>query len=411
MFNDEVPKNIISIEQQVESLRSKKEIKVTKQKFEEAAVIRDKERKLLEKLSKAQKTWNQKTKVNAHSISSDHVADVVSLITGIPVNKVAETESNKLLNLPQSLSQFIIGQNKAIQSITKAIRRARTGLKDPSKPIGVFLFLGPTGVGKTELAKVLASYLFNHKASLVKIDMSEFSEKFSLSRLLGSPPGYVGHEEGGELTEKIRRNPYSVVLFDEVEKAHPDLFNIMLQIFDDGVLTDGLGRKVDFSNTIIIMTSNLGSRELAVNNLGFRDNLTFDNQKSIESKIMKSVDNTFSPELINRIDEKIVFHSLGENDIFKIIDLQLDNLSENLSKIGLKIRVSVAAKRLLAERGYQPKYGARPLKREIQISLEDHLSEVLLKRNFQIGTLIKIDAIKGQFKFSYIEKKPSVKKV
>ena len=411
MFNDEVPKNIISIEQQVESLRSKKEIKVTKQKFEEAAVIRDKERKLLEKLSKAQKTWNQKTKVNAHSISSDHVADVVSLITGIPVNKVAETESNKLLNLPQSLSQFIIGQNKAIQSITKAIRRARTGLKDPSKPIGVFLFLGPTGVGKTELAKVLASYLFNHKASLVKIDMSEFSEKFSLSRLLGSPPGYVGHEEGGELTEKIRRNPYSVVLFDEVEKAHPDLFNIMLQIFDDGVLTDGLGRKVDFSNTIIIMTSNLGSRELAVNNLGFRDNLTFDNQKSIESKIMKSVDNTFSPELINRIDEKIVFHSLGENDIFKIIDLQLDNLSENLSKIGLKIKVSVAAKRLLAERGYQPKYGARPLKREIQISLEDHLSEVLLKRNFQIGTLIKIDAIKGEFKFSYIEKKPSVKKV
>ncbi|MBT5734391.1 ATP-dependent Clp protease ATP-binding subunit [bacterium] len=410
MFNDEVPKNIISIEKQVESLRSKKEIKVTKQKFEEAAVIRDKERKLLEKLSNAQKTWNEKAKVNAHNISSEHVADVVSLITGIPVNKVAETESNKLLNLPESLSQFIIGQKKAIQSVTKAIRRARTGLKDPSKPIGVFLFLGPTGVGKTELAKVLANYLFSHTESLVKIDMSEFGEKFSLSRLIGAPPGYVGHDEGGELTEKIRRNPYSVVLFDEVEKAHPDLFNIMLQIFDDGVLTDGFGRKVDFSNTIIIMTSNLGSKELSVNNLGFGNKLTSHNQKSIESKIMKSVDNTFSPELINRIDERIVFHSLSEKDIFEIIDLQLASLHDNLSKIGLKIRVSVAAKRLLGKRGYKPKYGARPLKREIQVSIEDHLSEVLLKRNFQIGTLIKIDATRGQFKFSYIEKKPTVKK-
>jgi len=412
MFNDKVPKNIIKIEKQIESLRSKKEVKVTKQKFEEAAIIRDKERKLLEALSSAQKSWNEESKDNANEISSEHVADVVSLITGIPVNKVAETESNKLLNLPNSLSQFIVGQEKAIQSISKAIRRARTGLKNPSKPIGVFLFLGPTGVGKTELAKVLANYLFSHSDALVKIDMSEFGEKFSLSRLVGAPPGYVGHDEGGELTEKIRRNPYSVVLFDEVEKAHPDLFNIMLQIFDDGILTDGFGRKIDFSNTVIIMTSNLGTKELSARNLGFGEVLDSENQKIIEAKIMKSVDNTFSPELINRIDETIVFHTLSENDIFKIIDLQLKDLKENLEKIGLKIRVSISAKRLLAKRGYKPKYGARPMRREIQVSIEDYLSEVLLKQSFGIGTLVKVDASKNQFKFSFIEKsKSSVKKI
>ena len=407
MFNDKVPKNIISIEKQIDSLRSKKEIKVTKQKFEEAAILRDNERTLLEKLSKAQKSWNEKSKVNIHEISSDHVADVVSLITGIPVNKVAETESNKLLNLPDSLSEFIVGQKKAIQSISKAIRRARTGLKSPSKPIGVFLFLGPTGVGKTELAKVLANYLFSHPEALVKIDMSEFSEKFALSRLLGAPPGYVGYDEGGELTEKIRRNPYSVVLFDEVEKAHPDLFNIMLQIFDDGVLTDGFGRRVDFSNTVIIMTSNLGTKELAISNLGFGEELVSENQKTIKSKIMKSVDNAFSPELINRIDETIVFHSLSEDDIFKIIDLQLKDLKENLEKIGLKIKVSASAKRLLARRGYKPKYGARPMRREIQISIEDYLSEMILKENFNIGTTVKVDANMNEFKFSFIEKKKS----
>ena len=283
MFNDKVPKNIIAIEKKIDSLRSKKEIKVTKQLYEEAAVLRDEERKLLKNLSNAQKSWNEKSKVKELNISAEHVADVVSLITGIPVNKVAESESQKLLNLPKSLSQFIIGQETAIQSISKAIRRARTGLKNPSRPIGVFLFLGPTGVGKTELAKVLAKYLFNNSNALVKVDMSEFTERFSLSRLIGAPPGYVGYDEGGELTEKIRRNPYSVVLLDEIEKAHPDLYNIMLQIFEDGILTDGLGRKIDFSNTIIIMTSNLGTKDLNGNDLGFGENSVQDNYKNVRS--------------------------------------------------------------------------------------------------------------------------------
>ena len=410
MFNDKVPRNIIKIENKIEILRSKKEVKVTKQQFEEAAIIRDQERKLIEKLSDAQKSWNEKSKIKNVDISSEHVADVVSLITGIPVNKVAETESQRLLNLPKSLSQFIIGQGKAIHSISKAIRRARTGLKNPSKPIGVFLFLGPTGVGKTELAKVLANYLFTHSHALVKVDMSEFSEKFSLSRLIGAPPGYVGYDEGGELTEKIRRNPYSVILLDEIEKAHPDLYNIMLQVFDDGVLTDGLGRKIDFSNTIIIMTSNLGTKDLNSNDLGFGESLSFENQKNIKSKIMKSVQNTFSPELLNRIDDTIIFHSLSEKDIFQIIDLQLNDLSENLAKIGLKIKISIAAKRLLAKNGYDPKYGARPLRREIQVSIEDYLSEVFLKRTLIEGTTIKVDADRSGYKFSFIQKKKSPEK-
>ncbi|MEC7855882.1 MAG: ATP-dependent Clp protease ATP-binding subunit [Candidatus Neomarinimicrobiota bacterium] len=407
MFNDKVPKNIISIEKKIDSLRSKKEFKVIKQLYEEAAVLRDEERKLLENLSNAQKSWNEKSKVKELNISAEHVADVVSLITGIPVNKVAESESQKLLNLPKSLSQFIIGQETAIQSISKAIRRARTGLKNPSRPIGAFLFLGPTGVGKTELAKVLAKYLFNNSNALVKVDMSEFIERFSLSRLIGAPPGYVGYDEGGELTEKIRRNPYSVVLLDEIEKAHPDLHNIMLQIFDDGILTDGLGRKIDFSNTIIIMTSNLGTKDLNGNDLGFGENSVQDNYKNVRSKIMKSVEKTFSPELINRIDDTVVFHSLSEEDVFQIIDLQLSDLSENLSKMGLKIKLSISAKRLLAKRGYDPQYGARPLRREIQVSLEDYLSEVFLKRTFPVGTIIKVDSNKSNFKFLFIKKNKS----
>ncbi len=409
IFNDKVPNNIINIEKKIDRLRSEKELKVTKQLFEEAAIIRDNERKLLDKLSKAQQSWNEKSKVKELVISSENVADVVSLITGIPVNKVAESESQKLLNLPNTLSQFIIGQKKAINSISKAIRRARTGLKNPSKPIGVFLFLGPTGVGKTELAKVLAKYLFNHSNSLVKVDMSEFTERFSLSRLIGAPPGYVGHDEGGELTEKIRRNPYSVVLLDEIEKAHPDLYNIMLQVFDDGVLTDGLGRKIDFSNTIIIMTSNLGTKDIQGKDFGFGDNTNSNDYNNVSSKIIKSVNQTFSPELINRIDDTIVFHSLSEKDVFQIIDLQLKDLSDNLKKMGFRIKLSASAKRLLAKKGYDPKFGARPLRREIQVSIEDHLSEVFLQRKFPEGTIIKVDTNKFDFQFSFLEKSASTK--
>ena len=404
IFDDKVPNNIVNIEKKVDALRSKKEMKVAKQLFEEAAIIRDKERKLMDKLSKAQQSWNEKSKLKELVISSENIADVVSLITGIPVNSVAESESQKLLNLPKSLSQFIIGQKKAINIISKAIRRARTGLKNPSKPIGVFLFLGPTGVGKTELAKVLAKYLFNHSNSLVKIDMSEFAERFALSRLIGAPPGYIGYDEGGDLTEKIRRNPYSVVLLDEIEKAHPDLYNIMLQVFDDGVLTDGLGRKIDFSNTIIIMTSNLGTKNIQGTDLGFGDISNSDNFKNLKNKIIKSVNDTFSPELINRIDDTVVFHSLTEKDVFQIIDLQLKDLSENLFKMGFKIKLSISAKRLLAKRGYDPKFGARPLRREIQVSIEDYLSEVFLRRKFSEGTTIKVGTNKSEFQFSFIEK-------
>ena len=308
MFNDKVPKNIIAIEKKIDSLRSKKEIKVTKQLYEEAAVIRDKERKLLDKLNDAQQSWNEKSKVKELNISSEHIADVVSLITGIPVNKVAESESQKLLNLPKSLSQFIIGQEAAIQSISKAIRRARTGLKNPSRPIGVFLFLGPTGVGKTELAKVLANYLFNHSNSLVKVDMSEFSERFSLSRLIGAPPGYVGYDEGGELTEKIRRNPYSVVLLDEIEKAHPDVFNILLQVLEEGQLQDQLGHTVSFRNTIVIMTSNAGAREIIQDgSLGFQTERQGMRFADIKSSALAEMKRLFRPEFLNRVDEVLVF--------------------------------------------------------------------------------------------------------
>ena len=317
LYNN-TPKRIINIEKKIDAIRLKKEIMVDKQLYEEAAVLRDDERKLIEKLNSAQKSWNKKLKSKVIEISSHNISDVVSIITGIPINKVAQSESKKLLNLPKTLSNHIIGQDSAIASLSNAIRRSRAGLKDPLRPIGVFLFLGPTGVGKTELAKVLSKYLHNNINPLIKVDMSEFSERFSISRLIGSPPGYVGYDSGGELTEKVRRNPYSVILLDELEKAHPDIFNIFLQIFDDGVLTDGLGTRVDFSNTIIIMTSNLGNKESANNEFGFGDAFSNNNYDKIKSKIMKSVHQTISPELINRIDETIVFRSLQQDSILKI---------------------------------------------------------------------------------------------
>ena len=411
MYNLEVPQDILNVEDELQKTREEKELKVSDQLFEQAAILRDKEKKLLEKLSTAQQIWQKSEGNISVELNEDHIADVVSLMTGIPVSKVAESESKKLLLLANELSTHIVGQDEAITSLSKAIRRARTGLKNPKKPIGVFLFLGPTGVGKTELAKVLAKYLFPHNQALIKVDMTEFTERFSISRLIGAPPGYVGHEEGGELTEKVRRNPYSVVLLDEIEKAHPDLFNILLQVFDEGVLTDGMGRKVDFRNTILIMTSNMGTKSLKKGGLGFGHESSSDEKyKEMQASLMDQVQKLFSPELFNRIDESIVFHALSEQNVFNIIDLQLSDLNHNLGKLGLRLKISKNAKKLIAKKGYDPEFGVRHLRREIQRSLEDPISEMLLKQVFKKGTIIKVEAIKQQLKFDYQQKQYSKRK-
>ena len=399
IYNLEVPKNIIDIEDRLHHVRENKETKVSDQLFEEAALLRDQERKLLGRLAKEQKQWQDSEMKVAVKINSDNIADVVSLMTGIPISKVAESESQRLLHLDNELSNYIIGQEDAISSLTKAIRRSRIGLKNPNRPIGVFLFLGPTGVGKTELAKALAKYLFPHNQALVKIDMSEFTERFAISRLIGAPPGYVGYEEGGELTEKVRRNPYSVVLLDEIEKAHQDLYNVLLQVYDEGILTDGLGRKVDFRNSIIIMTSNMGTRDLKNNGFGFGNEKADANYYKMREILLDKVQTLFSPELINRIDESIVFHALTEQNVYDIIDLQLSDLIQNLAKLGLGLKLSRSAKRLLSKNGYDPKYGVRLLRREIQKSLEDPISELLLKRVFSDGTILSVTVRQKKFHF------------
>jgi len=411
MYNLEVPKSILKIEFDVQNVREEKEKKVSAQLFEDAAELRDKERKLLTKLSKAQKNWQDKEGNNLVEIDSETIADVVSLMTGIPLSKVAESESHRLLHLNKELSNYIVGQAEAITSLVNAIRRSRTGLKNPNRPIGVFLFLGPTGVGKTELAKCLARYLFPHTHSLVKVDMSEYRERFSLSRLIGAPPGYVGYEEGGELTERVRRNPYSVVLLDEIEKGHPDLFNVLLQVFDEGVLTDGLGRKVDFRNSIVIMTSNIGTRDLKNNGFGFGSKKDGEQYLKMKERVLGHVKDLFSPELVNRIDDSIVFHQLSEENVYDIIDLQISDLVQNLSKLGLKLRLNKSAKKFLARKGYDPKYGVRLLRREIQKTLEDPISEMLLKNAYATGMIIVVKAIKDQIVFDYNEVQKSKKNI
>ncbi len=410
LYNMDVPKNIINIENKLQIIRDEKEDRVLGQLFEEAALLRDQERELLGKLEHAQKKWQDDDKNSSVKIKSEHIADVVSIMTGIPISSIAESESDRLLNLTQELSDYIIGQDEAISSLARAIRRSRTGLKNPNRPIGVFLFLGPTGVGKTELAKVLSNTLFPHKKALVKVDMSEFTERFSLSRLIGAPPGYVGYEQGGELTEKIRRNPYSVILLDEVEKAHQDLFNILLQVFDEGVLTDGLGRKVDFRNTIIIMTSNMGTRELKNSKLGFSRSNNEQNFLEMKGKIMEKVQEIFSPELMNRIDESLIFRSLSEKNVYDIIDLQVNDLKQNMDKLGIQIRLQSSAKKLLAQKGYDAQYGVRLLRREIQKSLEDPIAEMLLKKEIKDGMIISIKSINNNFVFTYNTKSKKVKK-
>ena len=411
MYNLEVPKNILKIEIDIQNIRDQKDDKVLAQLFEDAAKLRDKERQLITKLTKAQKQWQVGQEESSVIIDSDTIADVVSLMTGVPLSKVAESESQRLLNLNSELSDYIIGQNEAIKSIVNAIRRSRTGLKNPNRPIGVFLFLGPTGVGKTELAKCLAKNLFPHANSLVKVDMSEYTERFSLSRLIGAPPGYVGHDEGGELTEKIRRNPYSVVLFDEIEKGHADLYNVLLQVFDEGVLTDGLGRKVDFRNSIIIMTSNMGARDLKNNSFGFGSSKDDQEYLKMKEKILGHVKKTFSPELVNRIDDSIVFHQLSESNVYDIIDLQISDLEQNLLKLGLKLKLHKSAKKYIANKGYDERYGVRLLRREIQKLLEDPISEMLLKNTYPKGTIIIIKLQKNQIIFDFKEIKKSSRKV
>lgn len=407
LHNIIVPQNILDLEKEIDLVRLKKDEVVLKQKFEAAANYRDKEQKLLIKLSKAQQLWQSEENSSREIITEDNIEDVVSMVSGIPVNKVAESETKKLLEMKDNLQKYIIGQTQAIKSISKSIQRARAGLKNPNHPIGVFLCLGPTGVGKTELAKVLANYLFNHSQSLIKIDMSEFGERFSVSRLIGAPPGYIGYEEGGELTERVRRNPYSVVLFDEIEKAHPDVFNLLLQLFDEGVLTDSMSRKVDFKNTITIMTSNIGTKEIMKGNtLGFVDQSAGKSYEKMHDKLLDTVKNLFNPEFLNRIDEIIVFHPLAEEHVLDIIHLQLEDLRSNLARKNIKLRLTKTAKKLLLKKGFKPEFGARNLRREIQKNFEDPISELLLENEFSEGDTINITASKGAFIFT----KPKSKK-
>jgi len=392
--NINVPAAIIEIEKKIEEVKVEKNKVVRSQKYEEAAKLRDTERQLLEQLETAKKQWEEDTKNNREMVTEDNVAEVVAMMTGIPVQRVALNESNRLLNMYESIHDKVIGQDDAIKKVVKAIQRNRAGLKDPNKPIGSFIFLGPTGVGKTQLAKVLARYLFDSEDSLIRIDMSEYMEKFAVSRLIGAPPGYVGYEEGGQLTEKVRRKPYSIVLLDEVEKAHPDVFNLLLQALDDGQLTDSLGRKVDFKNTIIIMTSNIGSRQLKDfgQGVGFTTNAKTNSMDTHAKGVIESaLKKAFAPEFLNRIDDVIVFNSLTREDIHKIIDIELKNLYGRIESLGYKIKLTEKAKDFIADKGYDANFGARPLKRSIQKYLEDPLAEEIIKAKLGEGDSIEVD--------------------
>ena len=392
--NIHVPEDIVKYEEAIEDVKKEKNRVVKSQKYEEAAQLRDKEKKLIEQLDIAKAKWEEKTRTEKYTVTDDNVADVIAMMTGIPTNRIAQKESNKLLGMSEELSGKVIGQEEAIKKLTKAIQRTRVGLKDPKKPIGSFIFLGPTGVGKTELAKILALYLFDKEDALVRIDMSEYMEKFSVSRLVGAPPGYVGYEEGGQLTEKVRRKPYSVILLDEIEKAHPDIFNILLQVLDDGILTDGLGRRVDFRNTIIIMTSNIGVRDLKDfgSGIGFASKTKQANEEEqMKSTIQNALKRVFSPEFLNRLDDIIIFNSLQREHIHKIIDISLGKLFKRITALGYTVELSDKAKDFLAEKGYDHQFGARPLNRAIQKYLEDPVAEEILKGEVVEGGTILAD--------------------
>ncbi len=359
------------------------------------------------------KIGKREIKTKKYPVGEEDVAEVVAMMTGVPVSRIAQKESDKLLTMADDMKGKVVGQDEALNKIVKAIQRNRVGLKDPNKPIGSFVFLGPTGVGKTELAKVLAQYLFDSEDSLIRMDMSEYMEKFSVSRLIGAPPGYVGYEEGGQLTEKVRRKPYSVILLDEIEKAHPDVYNILLQVLDDGQLTDGLGRKVDFKNTLIIMTSNIGVRQLKDFGTGVGFSTTAKKQSeedTAKSVIQKALKRTFSPEFLNRIDDVVIFNSLTKEDIHKIIDITLKDVFKRIEILGYKLTLTDAAKDFLAEKGFDPQYGARPLHRAIQKYMEDPLAEEILKSNVKEGDTLKIDIDTKTNKLKISVKKASPKK-
>lgn len=414
LSNIHVPKNILDLEQAVEEIKSEKNRVVRMQNFEEAAKLRDKEKTLLESLEQAKIEWEERAADTVYDVTEADISSVVAMMTGIPVIKVAQSESKKLLNMASELKKEVIGQDEAIDKITKAIQRTRAGLKDPARPIGSFIFLGPTGVGKTELAKALTRYIFDSEDALIRADMSEYMEKFSVSRLVGAPPGYVGYEEGGQLTEKVRRKPYSVVLIDEIEKAHPDVFNILLQVLDEGVLTDGLGRKVDFRNTIIIMTSNIGAKDIKSigSGMGFisGDAAEDSSYKSMKSTVEDALKRVFNPEFLNRIDDTIVFHQLEKKHIFEIIDIISGKLFKRLHEMGIEVSIDDKAKEYLVEKGYDQKFGARPLKRAMQRNVEDSLAEEMLKGKFPEGSTIRISYDEKNDKLQFTKVPDSSKK-
>ena len=398
--NYTAPPDLKQIEEKLANLRAEKEAAVRNQEFELAAELRDQERKIKEELAELKKEWEQQIgTADLSMVTAEDVAYIVSSWTGVPVEKLAEEESARLLNLEKILHQRVVGQDEAVKSVSKAIRRARAGLKDPKRPIGSFIFLGPTGVGKTELARALAEALFGDERAMIRLDMSEYMEKHTAARLIGAPPGYVGYEEGGQLTEQVRRKPYSVVLFDEIEKAHPDVFNVLLQILEDGRLTDGKGRTVDFRNVVVIMTSNVGATSMHRATLGFGADDEEDSYEKMKERILSDLKQTFRPEFLNRVDDIIVFHPLNEEHINKIVEIMLEELNQRLAEYDLKVEVSEEARAALVKEGFDPAFGARPLRRVIQKRLEDNISEEMLQGKIAPGDTITVTIKDGQYQF------------
>ncbi len=409
--NIHVPTEIINLENSIEEIKGNKTKAIKSQKFEEAAQFRDIERRYTDELARAKKRWEEDAAIHRVDVSEENVAEVIAMMTGIPVTNIAQSEGNRLVNMEPELRKEVIGQDEAIKKVVKAIRRNRAGLKDPNKPIGSFIFLGPTGVGKTYLAKMLAKYIFDSQDALIRVDMSEYMEKFAVSRLVGAPPGYVGYEEGGQLTEKVRRKPYSIILLDEIEKAHPDIFHLLLQVLDDGQLTDGLGRRVDFKNTIIIMTSNIGSRQLKDfgQGVGFSTSAkTSAKNTHTHSVIETALKRAFAPEFLNRIDDVVIFEPLERKEIHKIIEIELTHLFNRIGQLGYKMKVSAKAKDFIIDKGWDEQFGARPLKRAIQRYIEDQLAEEIISQKMVDGTVVNVgyDSAKDEIKIVF--EKPKV---